>query len=97
MRAFQYALENGVDITNNSWGPADIRQTQTLTPEILQVLRDSVLFGRDGLGMINVFASGNGGGPSFSPGFQSFGNYDSAELRCLCQFALHNWRHGRRP
>ena len=23
-------------------------------------------------------ASGNGGGPSFSPGFQSFGNYDSA-------------------
>ena len=43
------------------------------------MLRESVLFGRDGLGMINVFASGNGGGPSFGPGFQGFGNYDSAD------------------
>ena len=59
-------------------GPADNRTIAVLTPESLQVLRDSVLFGRDGLGMINVLASGNGGGPSFGPGFPSFGNYDSA-------------------
>jgi subtilisin family serine protease len=78
LRAFQYAIQNDIDITNNSWGPADNRTAVSLTPEILQILRESVLFGRDGLGMINVWASGNGGGPTFSPGFESFGNYDSA-------------------
>lgn len=78
LRAFQYAIENDVDITNNSWGPAIPRAALNLSPEILQVLRTSVLFGRDGLGMINVFASGNSGGPDFSPGFQGFGSYDSA-------------------
>lgn len=61
VNAFRYALMVGADVTNNSWGPPDNRTISTLSPEILQALRDSVLFGRDGLGMINVFASGNGG------------------------------------
>jgi hypothetical protein len=78
VNAFQYAIQNGVDITNNSWGPADNRTIATITPDELQVLRDSVIFGRGGLGMINVWASGNGGGPSFGPGFTGFGSLDSA-------------------
>jgi subtilisin family serine protease len=79
LRAFQYVTQNGIDITNNSWGPAVERSTAGITPQVLQAIRDSVVFGRDGLGVINVFASGNSGGPSFSPGFQSFGNYDNAD------------------
>jgi subtilisin family serine protease len=78
LAAFQYALANGIDITNNSWGPIDIRQTSPLSAVELAILRESVIFGRDGLGMINIWASGNGAGPSFSPGWDSFGNYDSA-------------------
>ncbi|HJQ81821.1 MAG TPA: S8 family serine peptidase, partial [Lacipirellulaceae bacterium] len=76
--AFQYSIANDIDITNNSWGPGAQRQTFLMTPEELQVLRDSVIFGRGGLGMINLFASGNAAGPAFSAGFESFGNYDSA-------------------
>lgn len=78
VRALRYAMTHGVDITNNSWGPADVRQIATLDPTIYDALRDSVIFGRNGLGMINVWAAGNGGGPSVSAGFQSFGNWDSA-------------------
>ncbi|MEX2167993.1 MAG: S8 family serine peptidase [Pirellulales bacterium] len=68
-----------IDITNNSWGAAtDLRTVDGLTPEELTTLRDTVRFGRNGLGTIHVFASGNNGGPSFSPGFPGFGNYDSS-------------------
>ncbi len=78
--AFQWAIENDIDITNNSWGPVHDfnRQAIPLTPDELQILRNSVIFGRDGLGMIHVFSSGNDGGPGFSPGFGTIGNYDSA-------------------
>ncbi len=76
--AFLYALQNGVDITNNSWGPGAQRVAFPENPAILQVLRDSVIFGRDGLGMINVFASGNGAGPSYSAGFGDVGNWGSS-------------------
>jgi subtilisin family serine protease len=67
-----------VDITNNSWGPAIDRGTVPVSAETLAILRNSVLFGRNGLGMINVFSSGNDAGPFFSQGFEDFGNYDSA-------------------
>ena len=50
-----------IDITNNSWGPSDlIRSYEGPTaPEVL-ALRDSVIFGRDGLGVIHTWAAGNG-------------------------------------
>ncbi len=73
LQAFQYAIEHGVDITNNSWGPATERQLSYISSDIYDVLRRSVVYGRDGLGMINVFASGNDGGPGVLGG-----NYDSA-------------------
>lgn len=78
--AWQYVLENDIDVTNNSYGPGHQgnRFATPLTDTQLLLLRNMALFGRDGLGIVNVFASGNSGGPSFSPGFQSFGNYDNS-------------------
>ena len=48
----------------------------------LEILRNSVIFGRDGLGIIHVFASGNDGGPSF-PNFGIGGNYDSSSYNAF--------------
>lgn len=81
--AFQWALVNGIDITNNSWGFVGNnglgREAFVLDPQMYDVLRESVINGRDGLGMIHVFASGNDGGPFFTGTFPgNIGNYDSS-------------------
>lgn len=76
--SFQYAITNGVAVTNNSYGFAAGRSAISLSPELLNMLRSSVLFGRNGLGMINVFASGNSAGPAFVEGFPDIGSNDSA-------------------
>ena len=81
VNAFQYALQHGVDITNNSYGPDHSRTAHNDAADRMleaQVLRDAAIFGRNGLGMINVFASGNNGGPTFNAGFQTVGNYSSS-------------------
>lgn len=77
-RAFNFATQNDIDITNNSWGPGADRVAFAMTPAEIQALRDSIIFGRDGLGVVHVFSSGNSGGPSFAPGFQGIGNWDSS-------------------
>ena len=63
--AFRYET-NQIDITNNSWGPVAIGTDGALGrglagPDANQVLalRDSIFFGRNGLGVIHVFSSGN--------------------------------------
>jgi subtilisin family serine protease len=81
--AFRYALMVGVDVTNNSWGPFSgvngaPRVAVPMTPDEIEIIRDSIVFGRDGLGMIHVFASGNNGGPGAPAGFEGFGNYMSS-------------------
>jgi hypothetical protein len=85
VESFNFATQNGIDITNNSWGPGQPvfnRVAFPMTPQEVTTLRDSVLFGRDGLGIIHVFASGNSGGPSLNPGFPDFfvtgQNWDSS-------------------
>jgi len=67
-----------VDITNNSYGPGAPRFLSALTPQEVSILRDSVIFGRDGLGIIHVKSSGNGGGSTFNPDFSNLGDYDSS-------------------
>lgn len=59
--AFSFAAENGLDIVNHSWGPSDLERSvfQPTQAEIL-ALRDSIVSGRDGLGVIHVWAAGNG-------------------------------------
>jgi subtilisin family serine protease len=76
--AIAYANQD-IDIYNHSWGPSDLERT-TRGPSILELLalRDSVTFGRGGLGNIHVWASGNGAGNGFNNGFNDLGRYDSS-------------------
>ncbi|MBL9164588.1 MAG: S8 family serine peptidase [Planctomycetaceae bacterium] len=84
IESFRYAIQADLDITNNSWGPPDTRTLAGPTPAELLALRDSVWFGRpvgDGtyLGIINVWAAGNGGAHnSARPGFPGDGFFDSS-------------------
>jgi subtilisin family serine protease len=70
-----------IDIYNHSWGPADdaTRLVYSMSPLELAALRDSVIFGRGGLGNIHVFAAGNDAGPTLSAAFPfTLGDWDSA-------------------
>jgi subtilisin family serine protease len=75
--AFRHTIGN-VDITNNSWGSAAPRFLAGPDEQTFLALRDSILFGRGGKGVIHVFSAGNNGGPQFSNGFSSIGGYDSS-------------------
>ena len=66
-------------------------------PAIMQVLRDSVIFGRDGLGMINVFASGNGGGPTYSTWIRRRRQLGQFGVLSVAELALHDCRDRCRP
>ncbi len=83
--AFRFAT-NEIDITNNSWGSNIPRSpfAPLAAPSADQILalRDSVIFGRDGLGVIHVFASGNSAASPFDPGFPTspFDGLDSASF-----------------
>ncbi len=57
---FRFAIDE-IDITNNSWGPAIVRGIAGPSTRELNAIRDSIFFGRDGLGVIHVFSSGNSG------------------------------------
>jgi subtilisin family serine protease len=79
VQAFRYAIDNGIDITSNSWGTNNpLRRLDSFAPDVLDAIRDSVIFGRNGLGVINVFASGNSAGNTFNDGFSDVGTFDSA-------------------
>ena len=72
VNAFRYATDE-IDITNNSWGPqASPGEIQRFlagpTEEEILALRDSIIFGRDGLGIIHVFASGNSAENGYTAG-----------------------------
>jgi subtilisin family serine protease len=77
--AFRFGSDQ-VDVYNNSWGPATGRLAYTLTPLEAAALRDSAVNGRDGLGSIQVFASGNNaastafGGTYGSAGYNGYIN-----------------------
>jgi subtilisin family serine protease len=51
---------------------------QQAMQNVINALTTTATGGRGGLGAIHVFASGNGAGASFSPGFQDLGIWDSA-------------------
>ncbi|MEO2046736.1 MAG: S8 family serine peptidase [Pirellulales bacterium] len=73
--AFRYATDE-IDITNNSWGPQALpglsqRFLSGPTSGELIALRDTIIgpnAGRDGLGIIHVFASGNNGESPYPTG-----------------------------
>ncbi|MBA1437854.1 MAG: S8 family serine peptidase [Epsilonproteobacteria bacterium] len=55
LNALQYAQDENVDIINNSWGTGDI------SPIVKEKIDDMATNGRDGKGIVFVFASGNKG------------------------------------
>lgn len=75
--AFRYRIQD-IDITNNSWGSAVDRALSPMSVAEVQAIRDSIIFGRGGLGVIHVFASGNSAGSSFVPGYGGTGGNDSS-------------------
>lgn len=78
VNAFVFAMENGIDIVNNSWGPFDTRTLAAMTPAELLALNDAIQFGRDNKGVIFVWAAGNGGAASYNDGFTDYGVWDTA-------------------
>jgi subtilisin family serine protease len=80
--SFRYALAHGADVINNSWGsnvPRDIAAFLAApNTDQLAALQDLIREGRDGKGIITVFASGNSAGPQFDIGFGSIGGWDFA-------------------
>ncbi|MEM8681288.1 MAG: S8 family serine peptidase, partial [Planctomycetota bacterium] len=55
---------DAIDISNNSWGPADPNSRFARGPLTLLALEEGVQAGRDGLGIVYVFAGGNDGNPN---------------------------------
>jgi subtilisin family serine protease len=80
--ALLYAIDHDVDVTNNSYGFGG-RFAVPVNPELLSVFRQAAISGRGGLGMINVFSSGNDAGPTFSEGFPDIGLYNSSSYSAL--------------
>ena len=72
--AIRYALDNNIDVVNNSWGPSVVRGLTSLDAEQTVALRDSVFFGRNGLGTIWVFAAGNSGKDLDTSSYNGFVN-----------------------
>jgi subtilisin family serine protease len=69
--------QQGIDVFNHSYGPPDSRQfldrftdNSHINIAIQEALNDSIVFGREGLGVIHVWAAGDGGD------LDDFSNYD---------------------
>lgn len=67
-----------LDISNNSWSPALVRQAAGPTPAMVDAIRQAIEFGRGGKGVIFVFSSGNDSSSPGIEGWQNNGNWDSA-------------------
>ena len=63
-----------VDIVNNSWGPYDDRHLEGPGPLVEAALQDGVANGRDGRGLIYVWAAGNGRQEDDDVNFDGFAN-----------------------
>jgi serine protease len=57
-----WAVANGADIINNSWGYSDMIGSGFTIPILESAISNALNHGRNGLGTIIVFASGNGFG-----------------------------------
>ncbi len=72
IESFQYVTQQGADIVSNSWGPSDKNTTLVdMSAPLKELVHKMVTEGRNGKGMIIIFASGNGGEPINTDGFAS--------------------------
>ncbi|MCQ2111260.1 MAG: S8 family serine peptidase [Bacteroidaceae bacterium] len=58
IRGFRYAIDNGTDVINCSWG-SNTHGNPFFSETLEQVIDSAMTYGRGGLGTIVVFASGN--------------------------------------
>lgn len=63
-----------IDIINNSWGPVDDRHLEGPGPLAQAALEDGVTNGRRGLGLVYVWAAGNGREDDDNVNFDGFAN-----------------------
>lgn len=70
---FRYETDQ-IDVTNNSWGPGVVRGVSGPSAAELLAIRDSIFFGRDGKGVIHMFASGNSGEAADSSSYNGWVN-----------------------
>jgi len=80
--SYRFAIDQ-IDVTNSSWGFNNGRTAQNISPGIYEALRDSIEFGRGGLGVVHVRSSGNAAGPAFPPPFSSIGVKDVSNFSAL--------------
>jgi hypothetical protein len=57
--AFSYAVNNGADVINNSWG---YNTSQDVNPQLITIIQNAMQDGRDGKGTVIIFSAGNNGG-----------------------------------
>ncbi len=60
VQAFSFLLDRGVDIISNSWGPADNQGPAEMPGPLQELIDKAVTEGRNGKGIIVLFAAGNG-------------------------------------
>ena len=58
--AFEWAADAGADIMSNSWGPADGYGAEDMTQTLKDLVANLTSTGRNGKGIIILFAAGNG-------------------------------------
>lgn len=63
-----------VDVSSNSWGPLDDRHLEAPGPLTEAALRDGVTNGRGGLGIVYVWAAGNGRAELDNVNYDGFAN-----------------------
>ena len=56
---FSWAWQNGADVINNSWGDPDPNGSNLGSPLLENAINNAINLGRNGLGCIVVFATGN--------------------------------------
>ena len=59
-KAFNFVLDQGVQIISNSWGPADNSGAEDMPEVVKEIVKYAREKERDGLGVVIFFAAGNG-------------------------------------
>jgi len=71
IESFEWAANAGADIISNSWGPADGGGAVDMGQPLKDLVSNLTTNGRDGKGIIILFAAGNGGESIEGDGFAS--------------------------
>jgi len=71
IESFTFAADNGAHIISNSWGPPDNYQAMDMNQPLKDLVKTLTTTGRNGKGVIILFAAGNGNESIETDGFAS--------------------------